>query len=241
MVAVNIIVLYFVISIADLLNRKKTAVKRKLSVSVVLSLVYTFGIISNINLFLNNNYIFIIILTLFYCLPCGIMDVIKNYIIINILGCITFGFMNYMLSIFDCLKISIVIISMLMVYCAIKLLILYMKYHKYYKLSIFCNNETVRLKALLDSGNLLIDTVTGKPVIIAEQSALGSIINNVDFRILPYKTLGNENGYFHVFKADKAFINNYCITHPIIAIYNTRLSDNGEYNAIIGLKHLGGK
>ncbi len=241
MLGVNAVVLYFLILIVDLINRSHTSVIKKVILSFFISILYILGMIGNFRFFISENYIFIIILTILYSIPCSIFTLAKNYVIINITGCMIYGVMSYVFSVFDMVNICMIIISMFIVYIFVKLFIYYTGYRKYYRLKIFNNNKSIELKALLDSGNLLVDTITGKPVIIAEGRYLANIMGNSPLRRISYKSLGNDNGYLNVFRADSASVNNRILLSPIIAVYDTKLSDNGKYNAIIGLKHLGGK
>ena len=77
---------------------------------------------------------------------------------------------------------------------------------------------------------------------------LNEIINGKDFdledysskiRIIPFTSLGKENGILLGLKADNVEIdleeNTMNITDVIIGIYNGHLSKNGKYKALIGL------
>ena len=48
----------------------------------------------------------------------------------------------------------------------------------YYNLEIFCNNKKIKLKAYLDSGNLLQDSESGLPIIIVNFKTFNKIFNN---------------------------------------------------------------
>lgn len=241
MFVINLVVLFFLISFMDLVDKRKTSFSKKIMISVSFSVVYVLGVVFCFRYFISINYIFVVLLAVVYSVPCKLFDLVKNYIIITIFSCLIYGFLNYILNIFSALNIIVVLLGISALYIIIKILFFIYGAKKYYSLSIYNNNRFVKLTALMDTGNLLEDTITGKPVIIAEEKSLNNIMDNSPLRKLSYKSLGNENGYFYVFKADRAVINNNILYSPIIAIYNTRLSDNGEYNAIIGSKHLGGK
>lgn len=135
------------------------------------------------------------------------------------------------------------------------------------KIEIFLKDKSVRLNALLDTGNLLRDPINRMPVIIVEKEALFSLIpkeilNNMNsiirgevdsniyneenveymskFRVIPFSSLGRQNGMLLGFKADKIITygdtNEEELQNVIIGIYNNKLSKNGKYNALLGLE-----
>lgn len=136
----------------------------------------------------------------------------------------------------------------------------------------FCDVEvkieenTLNVKAMIDTGNLLKDPITGLPVIIIETAKLEEILpkqiiegvediingklNQIDdkfavkLRVIPFTSLGKQNGMLLGIKADEATIktdeNSYKIKNLIIGMYNSKLTKNGRYNALIGLDILEG-
>lgn len=81
-----------------------------------------------------------------------------------------------------------------------------------YEISVEYNGKSVSGKALLDTGNTLRDTFSGKPVIIAEKQFISSIIpekaditqmNN--FRLIPYSTI-HSGGALPAFLADEVTV-----------------------------------
>ncbi|MDF2593058.1 MAG: spoIIGA, partial [Clostridia bacterium] len=70
---------------------------------------------------------------------------------------------------------------------------------------------------------------------------IAHIMSNSDlltrFRVIPFKSLGKENGMLLGFKPDEVQLmeNNklQSIKNIIIGIYNKKLSNSGEYNALI--------
>lgn len=127
-----------------------------------------------------------------------------------------------------------------------------------------CNNgNEQKVRAMIDTGNLLKDPITNSPVIIIEKNSLknilpeeilentGKIINGEyefseeylkyasKFRVLPFSSLGKQNGMLLGFKVDKieAEINDEEIIRDdvIIGIYDKKLSNKGNYESLIGL------
>ena len=85
-------------------------------------------------------------------------------------------------------------------------------------LTISYNNKSLSIGGLADTGNALIDTFSGKPVIICSQSVLKNLIDipNFDdiyncnlkgFRLIPFSTI-SEGGVIISFKPDSVTINN---------------------------------
>lgn len=122
------------------------------------------------------------------------------------------------------------------------------------------NSKCVYINAIIDTGNFLREPITKTSVIVVEKSALLNIVpdyilNNLDkiingedidlgeysskIRIIPFTSLGKENGILLGLKADSVLVemeeNNIDITNVIIGIYNGTLSKNSKYKALIGL------
>lgn len=122
------------------------------------------------------------------------------------------------------------------------------------------NSRCTYIKAIIDTGNFLREPITKMPVIVVEKKSLVNVIpnyildnldkiingENIDLeeytskiRIIPFTSLGKENGILLGLKADNVLVemeeNNNIIQNVIIGIYNGHLSKNGKYQALIGL------
>lgn len=123
------------------------------------------------------------------------------------------------------------------------------------------NEKNVR--AMIDTGNLLKDPITNSPVIIIEKGSLINILpkellentkNIIDgeyefddeyfkyaskFRVLPFTSLGKQNGMLLGFKVDRieTEINDEEIVRDdvIVGIYDKKLSSKKQYECLIGL------
>jgi stage II sporulation protein GA (sporulation sigma-E factor processing peptidase) len=129
---------------------------------------------------------------------------------------------------------------------------------------ILMDNRKVAIMALVDTGNALNEPITNAPVVVVEYTSIkellptdvqaifdqdnqndfniiAHIMSNSDlitrFRVIPFKSLGKENGMLLGFKPDEVqLVENYkqqSIKNIIIGIYNKKLSNNGEYSALI--------
>ena len=142
-----------------------------------------------------------------------------------------------------------------------------------YNVELYINKKSTKVKALLDTGNLLKDPITGFPVIVVEHKSLYSLIpekvldnlekilgGDIDdltkdeefnktisrFRMIPFSSLGKQNGLLLGIKADSVNIildeKTESINNVIIGIYDKSFTKNEMYSAIFGLDLLeGGK
>lgn len=140
------------------------------------------------------------------------------------------------------------------------------------KQDMFCNikiklngKETETI-AMVDTGNMLKDPITGNPVIVVEATLLENILpqeilqnlekiiggefenvteeirNNYisKLKLIPYSSLGRQNGMLLGIKADEVEIikedESVKKDNIIIGIYNKSLTKRGEYRALIGIE-----
>lgn len=119
-----------------------------------------------------------------------------------------------------------------------------------------------RITAIVDTGNLLKDPITKMPVLIVERKMLKGIFPEIilenateivngkeielgeyssKLRVIPYKSIGKENGLLLGIKAKNIRIVYQDIEKAhdvIIGIYTGTLSKNNKYSAIVGLELL---
>ena len=129
------------------------------------------------------------------------------------------------------------------------------------ELTIYFDEKSSKMKAMIDTGNILKEPITKLPVIIVEKRALVQLLPNkilentekilggdaetieskyaTKLKIIPFSSVGRENGILLGFKPDKVLINTEeneeLINNVIIAIYNKELSRKNEYSALLGL------
>ena len=125
--------------------------------------------------------------------------------------------------------------------------------------------KNISTKAMIDTGNLLKEPITNIPVVVVESNLLKNIIpneilENVDsilggdlskipeniknqyflkMRVIPFTSLGKENGMLLGIKAQEIKIEEMNETRKIekviIGLYNKKINKRGEYHALIGL------
>lgn len=125
----------------------------------------------------------------------------------------------------------------------------------FFDVEIYIEDKKEKLKALLDTGNMLKDPLSNKPVMIATKRSLKSIIpeeilDNINLilggdkigklitkriKLIPFNSLGNEHGILIGIKSDKIVINNNEIKDVIIGIYEKEFSKTRRYDALIGI------
>lgn len=118
------------------------------------------------------------------------------------------------------------------------------------EVSIYLEGRKTRLTALLDTGNTLSDPMTGKPVLVAEATALAPLLppglNLHDpaasfaalppgrFRLLPYRSVGIDGGLLLALRVDRIEVNGKTISTDFVALSPTPVSDGGGYQALLG-------
>ena len=137
------------------------------------------------------------------------------------------------------------------------------KKQTFYDVHIYCEGNKTALHALLDTGNSLYDPISKEPVIIAEFDSIKSFlpdklqilfyehnegnlarialeVENSFFikriRMIPFTSLGKQNGMLIGFKPDKVEIvgeQTLLLENVIIGIYNTHLSGDGAYQGLL--------
>lgn len=138
----------------------------------------------------------------------------------------------------------------------------------YCKIKIKLDNKEVETIAMVDTGNMLKEPITQMPVVVVESSLLEKILpqeilkntekiiggefENVTekiknkyiskFKLIPYSSLGKQNGMLLGIKADKVEIEKQDEiiekNNIIIGIYNKSLTKRGEYRALIGIDEM---
>lgn len=127
-------------------------------------------------------------------------------------------------------------------------------------LEIFYNGKYKKIKTMLDTGNLLKEPISKTDVVIVEKDSLEGIvskdilknikcilkgswiedsnIHSYKFKLIPFSSLGNENGLLIGFKPDyiKIYGEEECVRkNVLIGIYDGKLSRTNAYSSLIGL------
>ena len=133
------------------------------------------------------------------------------------------------------------------------------------KIKIKINGKEKTLDAMVDTGNMLKEPITGTPVAVVERTSLyellpKEILNNTEsilggdfekipedikneyisrLKIIPFSSLGKQNGMLLGIKPENLEVINEQTEeekdNAIIGIYNKSLTKRGEYKALIGI------
>lgn len=128
------------------------------------------------------------------------------------------------------------------------------------EIEIFYNGNKKKIKAMLDTGNLLKEPITDADVIVVEKNSLIELIEKNEmekinlfysgffiendqilkykFKLIPFASLGNNTGLMLGFKPDivKIYTDEKIVRNDVlIGVYDGRLTNNGSYTSLIGL------
>ena len=205
----------------SLILKRNVAITRILLGAFVggLSILFLFFNMNNILLFLFKIIIsiFMILITFKYInLKYTLVNLLYLYMTSIILG----GFL-YLLNIeFSYKKVGIIFINnglsinfiFLIIFSPI-ILYIYIKqtkylrynYSNYYNVEIIIQNKKYKYTAYMDTGNVLVDSLTKKSVILIDKRKL--LFNIKEFRLIPYMGVNGSN-MIKVVKIDKLLFNN---------------------------------
>lgn len=88
-------------------------------------------------------------------------------------------------------------------------------YSNYYNIEIINNNKKYKYTAYMDSGNVLIDSLTKKSVILIDKRKI--LFNIKEFRLIPYMGINGSN-MIKVVKIDKLLFNNKEYSNILLGI-----------------------
>lgn len=159
---------------------------------------------------------------------------------------------------------KILFLSCALSYAAVKLAFFIYRRDKkltYEKVTVAISENFVHLNALVDTGNLLSDPITNSPVVVVELEGIKELLpqklvklfkdkNETDLqmvseavkntelekrlRMIPFSSLGEQNGIMLGFKPDFVKIEKSVISEVCIGICGANLSNGHAYNALIG-------
>lgn len=130
-----------------------------------------------------------------------------------------------------------------------------------YEVDIYIENKIKRIKVFLDTGNSLKDPISNKPIIVVNLDSIKQIlpneiyeiaenginsmqnIKNSRLHIIPYVSLGNQNGLMIGYRADKVIINvknkeKMKLESVILALNTTTLNSIKNSDGLIGMEIL---
>lgn len=99
------------------------------------------------------------------------------------------------------------------------------------------------MQGFIDTGNVLIDPFSHKPVCIAEKHYFENVLNKINdctkvkYHVVPFHSLGCENGLLEVITVDTMYIyggrNVKQINNALVGLTGDKLSSDGEYTFLV--------
>lgn len=130
----------------------------------------------------------------------------------------------------------------------------YQEYRKYteYEVDIMLlwDKKELHLRALVDTGNRLTEPLTGQPVSILSQESAGLLLEEGweerrGFYMIPYHSIGKDQGWMRGITADKMYINTEAgrieYEKPVLAISDGAVNRKNRYQVILNPEHLDGE
>ncbi|MDP4088157.1 MAG: sigma-E processing peptidase SpoIIGA [Bacillota bacterium] len=107
-----------------------------------------------------------------------------------------------------------------------------------YPIEIITKSGSVKVQALLDTGNELREPVTNLPVIIVEKGIISGLDTNKLCRIyIPYKVVNGQANFLEAFKPEVVKVSldekHFEYKNAVIGISDAKLSEAGEYQALL--------
>lgn len=109
-----------------------------------------------------------------------------------------------------------------------------------YQTTIYIGQEKIQVKALLDTGNSLMEPISKKPVSIINKSVMEVYLEELrqhGFRVIPFHSIGKEHGILEGYEVTQIIITkeerSIVISKGLLGIYEGRLSSSDEYQMIL--------
>lgn len=133
------------------------------------------------------------------------------------------------------LIVTVIIVCLSMVKCVWKIIRNNIETgENLYEVKIIFGRNKIKGKGLRDTGNQLVEPITGKSVFIIEQEMLKDIdISLLKPIFIPFNSVGKEHGLMEGFVGDSINIEGRIVESPIIGIHKGKLSQENKYNMIL--------
>lgn len=114
------------------------------------------------------------------------------------------------------------------------------------KVTLCLEEKKAVLTGMIDTGNLLQEPLTGRPVSIVERAGISGLLETDweqkrGFCLIPYHSIGTEKGWLQAVTLDSMEVHtagrDVFISHPVLAIYEGKLSTGGGYQIILHPQH----
>ncbi len=120
-------------------------------------------------------------------------------------------------------------------------------------LQLWMNGSSASCRALVDTGNRLVDPITGDPVIVIEHEAIRDILpdgcmqflhggrrpeddaqlGEAGFRLVPFESVDRGRGVMPGFRPDRISLGGHGVGRAVVCVTSQRLSSGGQYQALV--------
>lgn len=116
------------------------------------------------------------------------------------------------------------------------------------RLTIYINGTKADMRAIIDTGNSLVDPISGVPVIVCEYEEIKKLLPageenkslfeimaeaGMKARLVPFSSVGEEKGLMPGFLPDMVKIDEYKTKRCVVCISLNKLSEGEEYHALL--------
>lgn len=255
----------------------KRIIYKRIFIASIIGVLYTLAVFYTEREFLNYFFVkfFISILLITIALsPSGFIGYFKTIICFYILSILIVGIIFVSYFIFKSrLTIILLFLAIFIVYILFKVLFCDIKYNEenkeYYRdITIYLNGNIVNIKGFIDTGNEMVDTLSQRPVVIANMNCLESLfgkavmkeinkayenksdgilnlmmerLHDYNFRIIKFETISNKDEYMLCIVPDRTIIMYKDKSYSIdclIGLYNGFLNEDNKYQALLFKKIL---
>lgn len=137
-----------------------------------------------------------------------------------------------------------IIISLILVCIILNIMSIQKRYGSVKRhLIISVNGKIKELDAIIDTGNILADPFSGKPVTVVERDIFNDILNEINdyekikYHLIPFRTVGTGEKMMEVITTDYIYIidgeKTKVFEKALIGMSDVKLSCEGEYQALI--------
>lgn len=112
-----------------------------------------------------------------------------------------------------------------------------------YDVMMYLDDTAVCCKGLMDTGNCLCDPILGWPVIVVDKLLLAEELKKAQiekpaaFCVIPYHSVGQENGLLYGLRLNRVVISNaneeICTEHVVAALSDHGFANQKEYRALL--------
>lgn len=171
---------------------------------------------------------------------CSYLELIKRFVLLYIITYLLSGIVNWLYLNWGVKNIATTFTAFGIMKVCTKIFSYYQsKADKYYDVLIELGNNRVNVRAFVDTGNSLVEPISGKPVNIVEKKYIDILTQNIEistkYRFILFHSIGEDNGALDGIEADYLYIGKVKIPKPVLASYDGKLSQAGEYNMLLNI------